>query len=91
MSDKQFSLFIWYNANELVMDELKAWLKLVKQQTGLKGKLYVRRKDGRTTYMETYKHVSGAAAIAIEDLAASCSLFTNIERRCESFHRIDKV
>jgi len=91
MPDKQSSLFIWYNANELVMDELKAWLKLVKQETGLKGKLYVRRKDGITTYMETYKRVSGAEAIAIEDLAATCSLFTNIDRRCESFHRIDKA
>jgi hypothetical protein len=87
----QASSFIWYNADHLDADELKAWLLLVKQQTGQSGELYVRLKEGKTTYMETYSNVSEAVSATIEDLAATCSLFTNIERRCESFRRIDKV
>jgi len=85
------SSFIWYNADHLDMDELKAWLQLVKQQTGQSGELYVRRKEGKTTYMETYSNVSVAASTAIEDLASIHPLFDGIDRRCENFKRIESI
>jgi len=90
MPDK-LSSFIWYNADHLNMGDLKAWLELVKQQTGQSGELYVRRKDGKTTYMETYSNVSEAESSAIEHLAASHPLFDSIDRRCESFKRIESI
>ena len=89
MPDNQCA-FIWYNADELEMDDLKAWLKLVKNKTGQNGRLYVRRKEGKTTFMESYSNLSEATATAIERLAATHPPFQGIERRCESFLRIDK-
>ena len=90
MPDTQ-SAFIWYHTDNLNMAEMKEWLKLVKEQTGAKCKLYVRRKDGKTTFMETYANISEGTTIAIEGLAAAHPLFQGIDRRCESFLRIDKL
>lgn len=85
------STFVWYHAEALNMGEMKKWLKLVKEQTGAKCKLYVRRKGGKTTFMESYADITEATSIAIEGLAAAHPLFKGVDRRAESFLRIDKL
>ncbi|ATX82566.1 hypothetical protein Ga0123462_1717 [Mariprofundus ferrinatatus] len=85
------STFIWYHAENLNMSEMKKWLKLVKEQTGAECRLYVRRKEGKTTFMESYADISPATTMAIEGLAAAHPLFNGISRRAESFLRIDEL
>jgi len=77
--------FIWYHANEKQEPELLNWLDQVEQQAGVRGKLFIRKADDKTTFMETYADVSSATISRIEKLAAKYVLFDTIERRCESF------
>ncbi|MDQ6981715.1 MAG: DUF4936 family protein [Mariprofundus sp.] len=80
--------FIWYHADEKDESKLINWLATVEQQAGVQGKLFVRKADNNTTFMEIYSDVSQATIDRIEKLAASTPLFEAIERRCENFVEI---
>ncbi|MDQ7000315.1 MAG: hypothetical protein Q9M12_05455 [Mariprofundus sp.] len=80
--------FVWYHAGEKQEPDLLNWLDTVEQQAGVRGKLFIRKTNGNTTFMETYSDVSRATIDRIEKLAASSPLFERIDRRCESFVEI---
>jgi len=80
--------FVWYHAGEKQEPDLLNWLDTVEQQAGVRGKLFIRKTIGNTTFMETYSDVSRATIDRIEKLAASNPLFERIDRRCESFVEI---
>jgi len=77
--------FIWYHANEDKEPELLDWLEHVHTQADVRGKLFIRKDEKTTTFMETYADVSSATIRRIEKLAANTPLFENTDRRCESF------
>jgi len=82
--------FIWYETDEKLEPALLQWMQLVEAEADVKGAFYVRKQDaGRATFMESYSHVTTATINRIERLAAQHELFKNIDRRCESFVRID--
>ncbi|GAV20984.1 hypothetical protein MMIC_P1962 [Mariprofundus micogutta] len=83
--------FIWYHAHEKLESELMSWLDEIEDKAGVRGKLFVRKDDGKTTFMESYSDVTTSTITRIEKHAAQHPVFTNIERRCESFMRIDKL
>lgn len=80
--------FIWYHADEKLEPELVDWLNVSAEKTGVRGKLYIRKQDNKTTFMETYANVPASTIERIEKLAALQPVFTHIERRCESFIEI---
>ena len=77
--------FIWYRASENLEPELQHWLDQVHDHAGVRGKLFVRKDENTSTFMETYADVSSATITRIEKLATNAPLFDNIDRRCESF------
>ena len=65
-------------------------MQQVEAKAGVRGAFYIRKQDdGRATFMEAYKQITTATINRIERLAAKQVLFKNIDRRCESFIRID--
>jgi len=80
--------FIWYHADANKEPELLHWLELVHQQADVRGNLFIRNDEQKTTFMETYNDVSSATIKRIEKLAATYSLFEDIHRQCESFIKI---
>jgi len=82
--------FIWYEADEKLEPTLLAWMVQVEAEAGVKGVFYIRKQDDeRATFMEVYNQITTATVNRIERLAAKQVMFENIERRCESFIRID--
>ncbi len=82
--------FIWYEADENLETDLLEWMGQVEAEADIKGAFYIRKQDnGRATFMEAYNHVTTATINRIERLAANQKLFKDIDRRCESFVRID--
>ncbi|OIO73527.1 MAG: hypothetical protein AUJ57_04195 [Zetaproteobacteria bacterium CG1_02_53_45] len=80
--------FIWYHADDKLEAELMAWLDEAEAKAGVRGKLFIRKENEQTTFMETYSDVTSATIERIEKLAAETPLFANISRRCESFFEI---
>ncbi len=84
--------FIWYHAEEKLESELMQWVDEVQKKADVQGKLYVRKEnDTTTTFMESYSDVTSSTIKRIEKMASENPLFADIERRCESFVRIDKL
>jgi len=81
--------FIWYHADEKLEPALTEWLAEVKEKADVQGKLYLRKEGDKTTFMESYSDVTSSTIKRIEKLAATHPTFEAIERRCESFIRID--
>jgi len=83
--------FIWYHADEKLESALIDWLDEVQEQADVQGKLFIRKDGDKTTFMETYSDVTSATIARIEKLAAAYPAFEGLERRCESFIRIEKL
>ena len=83
--------FIWYHAEEKLESELMQWIDEVQEKADVQGKLYVRKESDKTTFMESYSDVTSSTIKRIEKMACENPLFANIERRCESFMRIDNL
>jgi hypothetical protein len=82
--------FIWYEMDEKLEPALLNWMQQVEAEADIRGAFYIRKQDdGRATFMESYYQITTATINRIERLAAKQALFENIERRCESFIRID--
>ena len=82
--------FIWYETDEKQEPALLDWMEQVEEAAGVKGALYIRKQEnGRATFMEAYYQITTATVNRINRLAAKQTLFKNVERRCESFIRID--
>jgi len=81
--------FIWYHANETLEPALLDWLKEVEEKADVEGKLYLRKEADKTTFMECYNDVTSSTIKRIEKLAMAYPAFEEIERRCESFIRVD--
>jgi hypothetical protein len=82
--------FIWYEADEKLEPALLDWMQQVETEADIRGAFYIRKQDGgRATFMESYCQITTATINRIERLAAKQALFKNIDRRCESFIRID--
>lgn len=82
--------FIWYETDEKLEPDLMDWMQQVEAEADIRGAFYIRKQgDGRATFMEAYKQITTATINRIERLAAKQKIFKNIERRCESFIRID--
>lgn len=82
--------FIWYEADEKLEPALLQWMGHIEAEADIKGAFYIRKQDnGRATFMEAYNQVTTASINRIEQLAAKQALFTDIDRRCERFIRID--
>jgi len=82
--------FIWYEADEKLEPDLMQWMQHVEAEADIKGAFYIRKQDDeRATFMEVYNQITTATVNRIERLAAKQVLFENIERRCESFIKID--
>jgi len=77
--------FIWYHADERMEPALVDWLVTVEEQADVRGKLFIRKEQDKTTFMETYTDVSRATINRIEKLASNQPLFKDIHRQCESF------
>lgn len=80
--------FIWYHADENIEPELLQWLSQVEEKADVRGKLFIRKENDKSTFMETYTDVSRATINRIEKLAANHPLFKGIHRQCESFVEI---
>jgi len=80
--------FLWYHADAEREPALLNWIERVEAHAGVRGRLYIRKQEQRTTFMECYRDVSSATIRRIEALAAADPLFEQIERRCESFVEI---
>jgi len=80
--------FIWYQADDTQEAALLTWLDDVEAGAGVRGKLYMRKQDDKTTFMEAYTDVSMATIKRIEKLAKKQPVFENTSRRCESFIEI---
>jgi len=84
--------FIWYETDETLEPSLLEWMQLVEAEADIRGGFYIRKQgDGRATFMEAYCQITTATIDRIERLAAKQALFKNIDRRCESFIRIDPI
>lgn len=82
--------FIWYETDEKMEPALLEWMQLVEAEADIKGAFYIRKQEnGHATFMEAYKQVTTATVNRIERLAAKQKIFKSIDRRCESFVRID--
>jgi hypothetical protein len=82
--------FIWYHAGDTLEPDLPDWIDQVGETTGIRGRLFVRRENDRTTFMEIYSAVSGAMIERIESMAAQQPVFEGIDRRCESFTKVPR-
>jgi hypothetical protein len=85
------NLFIWYHADAELAPELHTWLAMLATRFGLHGRLYMRRNERQTTFMEVFEGVPADAATRIEALAASQAWHARLEsaRRCESFNLLE--
>ena len=82
--------FIWYEADEKLEPALMQWMQHVEAEAGIKGAFYIRKQDkGHATFMEVYNQITTATVNRIERMAAKQALFKNINRRCESFIKVD--
>jgi len=82
------SIFVWYHADKTSEANLRTWMQYVQQTLAIKGRLYHRQQDEKTTFMEVFECVGFATIEKIEQLAAQQPCFHGITRRCESFERI---
>ncbi len=82
------SLFIWYHAAPDSVPLIKQWLEHLFQTTGIRGSLFVRHTDAKSTFMETYENIEYKALKKIEDLAVKQPCFKTVQRQCESFEKI---
>jgi len=80
--------FIWYHADEKMEPALLEWMDTVQEKADVRGNLYIRKQDDKTTFMETYRDVSSATIKRIESMADKHAIFDRVERRCESFVEI---
>jgi len=69
----------------------KAWIHELKATLGIQGKVYKRLQNEKTTFMEVFEHIDCATIKQIEQLATQQHCFNGIERRCESFERIEST
>jgi hypothetical protein len=82
------SLFIWYHAEPDSETGFRQWLGDLSEKTGIRGELFVRHAEGKTTFMETYENIEYGALETIEGLAAEQACFESVQRRCEAFERV---
>ena len=85
------SAFIWYHAESQQEKMFQSWIDEVHHRLGIQGKLYKRLQNEKTTFMEVFEHVDSATIKQIEQLATQQHCFKGIERRCESFERIESI
>jgi len=90
MPDATGSIFVWYHADAGLEPTLIDWLAEVHRQTGLSGRLYVRRTD-KITFMEVYESVESGALARIESLAARQPWIDRLlsPRRAECFNKVE--
>lgn len=84
MPESSLSCFVWYHAPEDCLPQLQDLMKKL-SDTGISGRLLIRRTDDKTTFMEIFEEIDPATAHKIEAMAASESVFTNLQRRSEQF------
>ncbi|MDQ6996176.1 MAG: hypothetical protein Q9M82_01795 [Mariprofundus sp.] len=77
--------FIWYHADENMEPAFIEWLEQVEEQADVRGKLFIRKENDKTTFLETYTDVSRATINRIEKMAVAQPIFNDIHRQCESF------
>jgi hypothetical protein len=85
------SAFIWYHAQADNKQDLQQWISFIESTLHVQGKLYQRIQNEKTTFMEVFECVDYAMIEKIEHLATQQDCFLGIERRCESFQRIDNT
>jgi len=83
--------FVWYHTDENKEPELLHWLDKVHEQADVHGKLFIRKEQDKTTFMEAYNNVSTATINRIEKMAANQVLFQDIHRQCESFVEVSNT
>jgi len=71
-------VFIWYETDEEMEPALLDWMGHVESEADVRGALYIRKEDGKTTFMEAYHHVTTATINRIERLAAQQKIFEDI-------------
>ncbi|MBN4082504.1 hypothetical protein JYT13_01710 [Mariprofundus ferrooxydans] len=89
--NKCFSAFVWYHTSSEQEDALQTWISHIKTSLGIEGKLYKRLQNEKTTFMEVFEHIDSATIEQIELMATQQHCFNGIERRCESFERIESI
>lgn len=89
--NKRLSAFVWYHAPRDHEDAFQSWISHIKTAHGIQGKLYKRAQNEKTTFMEVFEHIDSATMKKIEQLAIQQHCFNGIERRCESFERIEST
>jgi len=87
-NNNSFSAFIWYHAPLEQAPVFQAWLSDIENTLNIRGKLYKRIENEKTTFMEVFEHVDSATIEKIEQLATQQHCFSGIHRQCESFERI---
>jgi len=82
-------LFIWYHAPAGIEGELRRWLGRLKIR-GIRGRLFVRHEEERTTFMEVYAAADDDMLATIESQAKQQTWYHTLQspRRCESFKEI---
>jgi len=81
--------FIWYHAEAEQEEQFIQWLQHIQETLHIQGELYKRLQNEKTTFMELFACVDSAAINHIEHLATQHDCFHGIQRRCESFERIN--
>ena len=82
------SLFVWYHAEPDSEAGIKQWLSDIFKETGIRGVLFVRHAEDKTTFMEIYENIGYGALETIEALATGQACFESVQRQCEAFERI---
>ncbi|MDQ6966394.1 MAG: hypothetical protein Q9M23_05680 [Mariprofundaceae bacterium] len=88
-----YCVYIWYHANDSLLDDLQQWVEETGEQFGIAARLMVRKQSEKTTMMEIYElSFSDAARVdgmlaSIEAKAVQQDWFSRIEspRRAEIF------
>ncbi|MBL1352500.1 MAG: hypothetical protein COA61_004050 [Zetaproteobacteria bacterium] len=81
-------VFVWYHADAHQERKFQQWLTMLENKISCTGKLYKRKQDEKTTFMEVFEHIDSATMKKIEQLATQQDCFQGIHRQCESFERI---
>lgn len=84
MPESSLSCFVWYHAPEDCLPRLQDWMKKL-SDTGISGRLLIRRTNDKTTFMEIFEPVDRLTIQTIESMAESEPVFATLQRRCEQF------
>lgn len=84
------SAFVWYHAEAALQPMLLDWLQRVENRIGIRGKLFLRRTEQKTTFMEVYDSVESGTLAQIEELAGQQPWIDELQspRRAECFNRV---